>query len=96
MLSRPGLLSAAVLLRAMVPFEPETVPDLSGTPVFIGSATADQMIPADHAEKLGGILSEAGAEVEQRWVQAGHGLTMPELEQARQWLAEVLPRIAGK
>lgn len=95
MLSRPGLLSAAVLLRAMVPFEPDTAPDLSGTPVFIASATADQMIPADHAEKLGGILSEAGAEVDQRWVQAGHGLTMPELDQARQWLAEALPRIAG-
>ena len=96
MLSRPGLLSAAVLLRAMVPFEPETAPDLSGTPVFIASATADQMIPADHAEKLGGILSEAGAEVDQRWVQAGHGLTRPELDQAQQWLAEVLPRISGK
>ncbi|MDN5697030.1 MAG: alpha/beta hydrolase [Rubrobacter sp.] len=95
MLSKPGLLSAAVLLRAMVPFEPETVPDLSGTPVFIGSATADQMIPADHAEKLGGILSEAGADVDQRWVQAGHGLTMPELEQARKWLAGALPRISG-
>lgn len=96
MLSRPGLLDAAVLLRAMVPFEPETAPDLSGTPVFIASATADQMIPADHAEKLGGILAEAGAEVDQRWVQAGHGLTRPELDRARQWLAEVLPRISGK
>ena len=95
MLSKPGLLSAAVLLRAMVPFEPETVPDLSGTPVFIASATADQMIPADHAEKLGGILAEAGAEVDQRWAQAGHGLTMPELEQARKWLAGALPRISG-
>ncbi len=96
MLSRPGLLSAAVLLRAMVPFEPETAPDLSGTPVFIASATGDQMVPADHAEKLGGILAEAGAEVDQRWVQAGHGLTRPESDQARQWLAEILPRIAGE
>lgn len=95
MLSKPGLLQAAVLLRAMVPFEPDTSPDLAGTPVFIASATADQIIPADNAEKLAGILSEAGAEVDQRWVQAGHGLTMPELDQARQWLAGVLPQAAG-
>jgi predicted esterase len=95
MLSYPGLLKAAVLLRAMVPFEPEPVPDLDGTPVFIASATADQMIPADHAERLGGILTEAGAEVEQHWRQAGHGLTAPELEEAREWLASVTPRIGA-
>lgn len=95
MLSYPGLLKAAVLLRAMVPFEPEPTPDLDGTPVFIASATADQMIPADHAERLGGILDEAGAEVDQRWRQAGHGLTSPELEEAREWLAGVTSRISS-
>lgn len=92
MLSYPGLLRAAVLLRAMVPFEPEPAPDLSGTPVFIASATADQMISADHAERLGGMLTEAGAEVDQRWSQAGHGLTMPEIEEAREWLSGVTAR----
>lgn len=93
MLSYPGLLQASVLLRAMVPFEPEPVPDLGGTPVFIASATEDQMIPADHAERLGGMLTEAGAEVEQRWRQAGHGLTMPEIQEASEWLAALTPRI---
>lgn len=93
MLSYPGLLRAAVLLRAMIPFEPEPAPDLSGTPVFIASATADQMIPADHAEHLGGMLTEAGAEVDQRWRQAGHGLTMPEIEEAQAWLADVTTRL---
>ncbi len=95
MLSYPGLLKAAVLLRAMVPFEPEPVPDLGGTPVFIASATADQMIPADHAERLGGILTEAGAKVDQRWRQAGHGLTTPELEEVREWLAGVTARMTS-
>jgi len=95
LLSYPGLLRAAVLFRAMVPFEPETTPDLSGTPVFIASATADQMIPADQAERLGGILSEAGAEVDQRWSRTGHGLTMPEVEEAGRWLASVTARMSG-
>jgi predicted esterase len=93
MLSYPGMLRAAVLLRAMVPFEPEPVPDLAGTPVFIASATADQMIPTDHAERLGGMLTEAGAEVDQRWRRAGHGLTAPEVEEAREWLASVVARM---
>ncbi len=33
LLLHPGLLAGADLLRAMVPFEPETPPDLSETPV---------------------------------------------------------------
>jgi phospholipase/carboxylesterase/glyoxalase family protein len=93
MLSYPGMLKAAVLLRAMVPFEPEPVPHLAGTPVFIASATADQMIPADHAERLGGMLTEAGAEVDQSWRHTGHGLTAPEVEEAREWLTNITPRI---
>lgn len=95
LLSYPGLLRAAVLLRAMIPFEPDPAPDLSGTPVFIASARADQMIPADHAERLGGILAETGAEVDQRWQEAGHGLTMPEIEEAREWLAGVTARMSS-
>jgi phospholipase/carboxylesterase len=95
LLSYPGLLRAAVLLRAMIPFEPSPVPNLYGTPVFIASATADQMIPADHAERLGGMLAEAGAEIDQRWREAGHGLTMPEIEAAREWLADVTVRMSS-
>nr|MDQ3387566.1 alpha/beta hydrolase [Actinomycetota bacterium] len=34
-LLHPGLLKAAVLLRSMVPFEPEVTPDLSRMPVFM-------------------------------------------------------------
>ncbi len=32
LLLHPGLLAGAVLLRAMVPFEPDPLPDLTGTP----------------------------------------------------------------
>ena len=39
-LLHPGLLRAAVLFRAMVPFEPEVMPDLSRMPVFRRSRSA--------------------------------------------------------
>ena len=44
-LLHPGLLRAAVLFRAMVPFEPEVTPDLSGMPVFMAAGRMDRMIP---------------------------------------------------
>ena len=43
-LSHPGVLRGAVLFRAMVPFEPETTPDLAGLPVFMAAGAQDQII----------------------------------------------------
>ena len=88
-LLHPGLLRAAVLLRAMVPFEPEVTPDLSGMSVFMASGRRDQMISPDNSQKLADILREAGADVDLRWRDTGHGLTYEEVEEARAWLSRV-------
>ncbi len=93
-LLHPGLLRAAVLFRAMVPFEPEVMPDLSGMPVFMASGRRDQMIPADNSQRLADILSEAGADVDLRWRNTGHGLTYEEIDEAGEWLSETLPRLS--
>src|ERR671917_296164 len=55
----PGLLRAAVLFRAMVPFEPEVTPDLSGMPIFISAGSMDRLIPPDNTERLADLLLEA-------------------------------------
>ena len=89
-LLHPGLLRAAVLFRAMVPFEPEVTPDLSGLPVFIAAGLMDRMIPQDNTQRLADILVEAGAEVDLRWRDVGHRLTYEEVGEARGWLAGIL------
>jgi predicted esterase len=89
-LLHPGLLRAAVLFRAMVPFEPEVTPDLSGMPVFIAAGRMDRMIPPDNTQRLADILTEAGAEVDLRWRNVGHSLTYEEVGEAKEWLAGVL------
>jgi phospholipase/carboxylesterase len=96
MLLHPGLLRAAVLLRVMVPFEPEDVPDLSGMPVFLAAGRMDQMIPPQNTERLAEILREAGADLDLRWRNAGHPLTYEEVAEAKQWLSEVLPELAAR
>ena len=92
-LLHPGLLRAAVLLRAMVPFEPEVTPDLSGMAVFMASGRRDQMIPPDNSQRLADILGGAGADVDLRWRDTGHGLTYEEVAQAKEWLAGTLPKL---
>ncbi len=94
MLLHPDLLRAAVLFRAMVPFEPEETPDLTGMPVFLAAGRRDTMIPPDNTERLAGILQEAGADLDLRWKNVGHPLTYEELEEARGWISETLPKLS--
>jgi len=91
-LLHPGLLRAAVLFRAMVPFEPEVTPDLSGMPIFMAAGRTDRMIPPDNAPRLADILGEAGANVDLRWRDTGHPLTYEEVDEAKQWLSDTLPQ----
>jgi phospholipase/carboxylesterase len=92
LLLHPDLLAGAVLLRAMTPFELETLPDLSGTPVYLAAGRSDQMIPPESTERLAELLREAGAEVTLDWQPGGHGIGRAEVEAARDWLALIIPR----
>jgi len=90
LLRRPGLLRGAVLLSPMIPFEPDTVPDLTGTSVFIGAGRADSIAPPAQAEHLAEMLRRAGAAVMIHWEPGGHSLSDGEVEAARQWLWQSL------
>ena len=92
LLLHPKLLSGAVLLRAMVPFRPETLPGLSGTPVYIAAGRADQIVPAENTERLAQLLREAGAGVTLDWQPGGHGIGPEEIQSARDWLVEKIVR----
>ncbi len=94
MLLHPGLLRAAVLFRAMVPFEPEEPPDLSGMPVFLAAGRGDSMIPPEHTERLAEILGEAGADLDLRWRDTDHALTYEEVAEAKEWLSGVLAKLS--
>ena len=87
LLQRPGILRTAVLLRAMVPFVPEKLPDLSGVRVWIAGGKQDMIIAPAETQRLADLLSGAGADVTVRFFDAGHGLTNTELVLAHRWLA---------
>ena len=89
LLRRPGLLRGAVLLSPMVPFEPDVLPQLDGTSVFIGAGRSDPIAPPAQAERLAELLRSAGADVTLYWDAAGHTVTQGELDAARQWITRV-------
>jgi len=87
LLSHPGLLAGAILLRPMTPFVPEPLPDLAGTRVLIGAGTQDPLVSAEDSRELGALLTRCGAEVEIHWQPGGHGLAQGDLNVARSWFA---------
>jgi len=87
LLRDPDLLRGAILMRAMVPFEPSESPRLEGKRVLIASGESDPMVSRAQAERLASILTAGGAAVDHLWLPVGHNLTRSELEQARIWLA---------
>jgi phospholipase/carboxylesterase len=86
LLKEPGLLGGAILLRAMLPFDPRPLPDLTGVPVLLIAGTHDELIPVEGAGLLAALLGEAGADVTYEVLRAGHGLTENDLALASQWL----------
>ncbi len=91
LLLRSEILRAAILFRAMVPFVPEKLPDLSSVRVWIGAGNQDPITPTSDTQRLVELLRRTGADVTIRFFNAGHGLTSIEVDIAGQWLNELKP-----
>jgi predicted esterase len=89
MLLRPGVLRCGVLLRAMVPLEPEPLPSIDGTRVLISNGRMDPIVSPDETERLVKLLQRAGADVEVHWQPAGHQLMPGDFAVAKTWLQSI-------
>ena len=78
-------LRGAILFHAMVPLRDVELPNLAGTPIFMGAGVNDPLIPANETEELGKWLTDAGANVETFWGNYGHQLTSNEIRTAAAW-----------
>jgi phospholipase/carboxylesterase len=100
MLLRPGTLSGAALLRAMVPLSDPPPADLGGVlgdvlggvPVLIASGRMDPIVPSSNSAKLAEMLLDAGADVTYRALPVGHQLSQADLVLTREWLERVKQR----
>jgi predicted esterase len=86
LLTDGAALAGAALLRAMLPFEPQRLPDLSGKPVYLAAGRRDPYASPAAAEALAEQLRAAGAVVELAWSDGAHGLEPDELYGLQRWL----------
>jgi phospholipase/carboxylesterase len=86
LLKHPGAIGGALLLRAMVPFDPAA--DFPTPPrrprVTIASGRADPLVPLDQPPRLAELLTAAGCDVTLEWVAAGHALSQRDVTLGQQ------------
>jgi predicted esterase len=82
----PVSLSAALLLRPMVPLVPDVLPALDDVRVLIAAGRSDPIISPPQSQGLADLLGKAGAEVTLHWSNAGHGPTREDLEAGQRWI----------
>jgi phospholipase/carboxylesterase len=89
LLTRPESLAGALLMRALLPFEPEPLPDLTSKPVLLLSGDSDALIPAPASQRLAAVLQAAGANLAYKTLPTGHNLTQNDLTIAAHWLEQL-------
>ncbi|MDW0195210.1 MAG: alpha/beta hydrolase [Nitrososphaeraceae archaeon] len=86
LLKRPEVLAGAILFRAMVPFVPDVLPDLSKKSVILLEGLRDPIVSKQEAESLLKIFNKARSNVTMKWQDSGHNLTQEDIESAKKWL----------
>lgn len=84
---RPETLRRAVLMRAMVPYEPAGGLDLSAKEVLLLAGERDPYSRAPVTDRLADLLRARGARVAASYARAGHELTQEDLGKAKEWLS---------
>ena len=87
LLTGPPVFAAAILFRAMVPFEPTHPAKLGGTPVLLSSGEWDPIATPEQALRLQSLLTTAGATTTINFFNAGHELTREDVFDAAHWIA---------
>ena len=86
LLRRPEVLAGAILFRAMVPFIPDVLPDLSKKSIILLEGMYDPIVSKQEAESLLKIFTKARSNVTMKWQDSGHNLTQKDIESAKKWL----------
>lgn len=89
LLSYPETIKGAILFRAMVPFIPDILPELSGKKVLLSAGTFDPIVSKSQIEGLLKILQKSGADANLKWQQSGHDLTQSDISNAKEWLEKI-------
>ena len=86
LLRRHEVLAGAILFRAMVPFIPTVMPDLSKKSIILLEGLYDPIVSKAEAQSLLEMFTKTQSSVTLKWQNSGHNLTQEDIVAAKKWL----------
>ena len=90
LLRYPSLLRGAVLFDPRLPFEPEPLPRLAGTSVFIAAVRSPDAADSSRAERLTSVLRDSGCHVVHHAEEGRQTPTTTTLDAASEWMGQYI------
>ncbi|MGZ5551009.1 MAG: alpha/beta hydrolase [Nitrososphaeraceae archaeon] len=88
---RPEVLQGAILFRAMVPFIPDPLPNLSSKKVLLSSGLEDPIVSRNETENLFRLFQKTNAIITLKWQPSSHNLIQEDILVAKPWISYNFP-----
>ena len=83
---RPELFQGAILFRAMVPFIPNSLPNLLNKRILISAGLKDPIVSKTETENLYKLFQKTNANTTLKWQPSSHNLIQEDILVAKQWM----------
>lgn len=88
---RPEVLQGAILFRAMVPFIPDPLPNLSSKKILLSAGLEDPIVSRNETENLFRLFQKTNAIITLKWQPSSHNLIQEDILIAKPWISYNFP-----
>jgi predicted esterase len=88
---RPEVLQGTILFRAMVPFIPDPLPNLSSKKILLSAGLEDPIVSRNETENLFRLFQKTNAIITLKWQPSSHNLIQEDILVAKPWISNNFP-----
>ena len=88
---RPEVIQGAILFRAMVPFIPDPLPNLSSKKILLSAGLEDPIVSRNETENLYRLFQKTNAITTLKWQPSSHNLIQEDIVVAKPWISNNFP-----
>ena len=88
---RPEVLQGTILFRAMVPFIPDPLPNLSNKKILLSAGLEDPIVSRNETENLFRLFQKTNAIITLKWQPSSHNLIQEDILVAKPWISNNFP-----
>lgn len=88
---RPEVIQGVILFRAMVPFIPDSLPNLLNKKILLSAGVQDPIVSRNETENLYRLFQKTNAITTLKWQPSSHNLIQEDILVAKSWISNNFP-----